>query len=128
MISASELRKGNLVFASLKSGKGRKIEHVLTCQRIANIDEGLTSFNFEPIPLTEEWLLKAGFEKIYESSFHVKYGLIVNSHYLTISFHNDTSIQCYLNNSLLKPMGNVHQLQNLYLCLTGEELSLQKIK
>lgn len=73
---------------------------------------------FIPIPLTEEWLLKFGFKQD--------------------GFYNSAERWVYLNNILFKGNGHyilchyplcmikyVHQLQNLYFALTGEELIRQ---
>jgi len=84
--------------------------------------------NFKPIPLTEEWLLKFGFEP--HGGIHFR--TIRYSAYIAIG--NDGS--CGLYNSLshfnrgssynqLIDVEYVHQLQNLYFALTGEELTIQ---
>lgn len=67
----------------------------------------------KPIPLTEEWLLKLGFGKDGESPKRIK---------LDCDFG---VVEIWVNgrNPLVK---YVHQLQNLYFALTGEELTLQK--
>lgn len=80
---------------------------------------------FSPIPLTEEWLVRFGFEKREPDddynywgilNFTVLYGRTMDrdfSFFLN-GYHNDCNIQY------------VHQLQNLYFALTGEELTLDK--
>lgn len=62
-----------------------------------------------PIPLTEEWLLKFGFEKAYETCYQYK-DFILNDKFIMMDI--DITIQ----------LKHVHQLQNLYFALTGEEL------
>jgi hypothetical protein len=76
---------------------------------------------FEPIPLTEEWLLKFGFE--HEDDY---LELQINEHlsiiyvgYLALMI-DGVIIQVNNTNS-----DKVHQLQNLYFALTGEELTLK---
>ncbi len=69
------------------------------------------SFLCKPIPLTEEWLLKLGAKK----------DKIDNTYYLS-------ELEIMLPNffryktSMIRRIEHVHQLQNLYFALTGEEL------
>ena len=73
----------------------------------------------KPIPITEEWLVKFGFEKVGENCY---------KHYnLCIPFHFEFNVGIeYLESDEL-PMfifyQYVHQLQNLYHALTNEELN-----
>ena len=77
-----------------------------------------------PIPLTEEWLLKFGFEKLTDK----KNGFNSNSY----TYTKGISFIVHLNDKLLSVnfwQGNekkyVHELQNLFFVLTGEELTIQ---
>ena len=93
---------------------------------------------YKPIPLTEEWLFKLGFDKLKEyddgENIITKYGksIIVgdNAHdeKIVISFpFNHCEIGDYSDDSayvLNIEIKYVHQLQNLYHALTGEELTL----
>jgi hypothetical protein len=94
---------------------------------------------YQPIELTEEWLLKFGFEK-YEwcekcafIKFHGKHLMI---RYYRDEWHVTETTVCkdihghytkghkeIIPSSLLK---YVHQLQNFYFALTGEELTIVK--
>ena len=74
---------------------------------------------FEPIPLTEEWLLKFGIYEpigIHNSMFS---GLII------VEWNEYTKLYefCVGDISLVF-IKYVHQLQNLYFALTGEELTI----
>ena len=79
----------------------------------------------EPIPLTEEWLVKFGFE-------NDKKGLILefkNYSYSYLWFNNNSGQLRlvseggkFLTHDNLK---YVHQLQNLYFALTGKELEIK---
>ena len=78
---------------------------------------------FEPIPLTEEWLIKLGFEKLTDSNDGFK-----NT---TYTYTKGISFIVYFDGVRLSTnfwMGNekhyVHQLQNLFYVLSGEELTL----
>ena len=80
------------------------------------IHSGCRDLDIEPIPLTEEWLLKFGFEK---TSLHYlkKDGIIIQS--------EDNYFECFLGSIVVK-LQWLHQLQNLYFALTGEELKIKE--
>jgi len=112
-MKATELRIGNLVGSYNKGEEDRVL--TINAQNIlveakAN-KQGYT--RYRPIPLTEEWLLKFGFER--------------NKYALTSFIKNDVIISTdkfiYMSRTKLK---YVHQLQNLYFALTGEELKLNE--
>lgn len=75
-----------------------------------------------PISLTEEWLLKFVFEKrdnrYYKDRYMIEQGL-------SQFFDNGMSFRITINNAQsvhANSIKYVHQLQNLYYALTGEEL------
>lgn len=72
--------------------------------------------NYEPVPLSEQWLLKFGFEK--DGSCYTwelnEFGIDCFAHVKGFFFQSKTCEIKY-----------VHQLQNLYHALTGEELVLK---
>ena len=82
---------------------------------------GKIAVDVSPIPLTEEWVLKFGFDKTSYSEFE----FLKNSSFRLCGF--GWTIEQYtiqfgwveLNTLSSK---YVHQLQNLYFALTGEEL------
>lgn len=85
--------------------------------------------NFEPIPLTEEWLRKLGFGKCEEHSMSKdiddRVSIIYDYHfkmlYLTIvSLHNEEQTG-------LTHIEHVHELQNFWYSLAGEELELKTV-
>lgn len=89
--------------------------------------------DIEPIPLTEEWLLKFGFEKTPNSSMvqYWKLGTFILYHEYYI--HNATTNREYFELSNyydIRGSSNeiiyIHQLQNLYHALTGEELTTKQ--
>jgi hypothetical protein len=94
---------------------------------------------FKPIQLTEEWLLKFGFELYdYEPSEEeddfifkdYKKSLDGKTFYYTICEcpYNEWDFGIKLTwaeQALLSRIKYVHQLQNLYFALTGEELEIK---
>jgi hypothetical protein len=99
---------------------------------------------YEPIPLTDNWLLKFGFESSIVTYPNDGSVYSYTKNYLP----NDIYTDCYLNflsnsrdatlrlwnNKKLNEVSfscpicmcqNVHQLQNLYFALTGQELTIK---
>jgi hypothetical protein len=122
-LTANELRIGNLInYWEYVSGvwKISKVDWAdIKIQSIDPID------NYRPIPLTEEWLLKFGFEvnTDYASEDNNWYDYLKNyvrisMPYFTYNFENgESEIE----------IKYVHQLQNLYFALTGEELTIKEL-
>lgn len=126
-MKANELRIGNWIIEKETQEVGQVNTVILGI-----IDEGLTH-TYEPIPLTEEWLLKFGFEKA--SKDYVRYDLKATED-VYILYADDYS--CGLFNSKeseenelgvipnWETIKHVHQLQNLYFALTGQELQIKE--
>lgn len=77
------------------------------------------NFHFKPIPLTEDWLLKFGFE--------LKYGcFLLSTNRGTILIEEDLAqiSSVISHDGFMSPCKYVHQLQNLYFALTGSELTV----
>jgi len=76
---------------------------------------------YKPIPLTEEWLIKFGFEDNQKVK-GVKYidGVIA------IDCIRYGKGWCLANDEYHPNIKYVHQLQNLYFALTGEELTIKE--
>ena len=98
---------------------------------------GINKANIKPITLTEEWLKRFGFKQIkrYDQSNDgtgylwswsndvIWFDKRENSQpFLSLYFRSRTTDKDKYKNQLLY----VHQLQNLYFALTGEELTLSK--
>ena len=126
MIKASELRIGNLITkgeSSLWNVAGILGETIFSGGFQLPISE------FEPIPLTEEWLLKFGFESIGElHPTYRKAPYVIENNLMRTMWHlrqliNKEDSLCL---TVTSPLEYVHQLQNLYFALTGKELELVK--
>lgn len=75
-----------------------------------------------PIPLTEDWLLKFGFEEKPKYS-HPKYWK--GNYFCNLNGEFYTNNESYEGETLSTNIKYVHQLQNLYFALTGEELEIK---
>jgi len=74
---------------------------------------------FEPIPLTEEWLLKFGFKHTGNAFYlHVK-------SLIEVCNIGDKFFYCGFKGVSIGNIYHVHALQNLYFALTGTELILK---
>src|SRR6185295_14978578 len=117
-MKARELRIGNYI-GIIHAG----IETKVIAEHIKFIAEGDTSY--KPIPLTEEWILKFGFKytKAKGAGGQDQWsglGFISNG---KINFRGHPAslmLEGYFNTNI----EFVHQLQNLYFALTGEELTI----
>lgn len=119
----TELRIGNLIY-EVDKFKGTDVVPVIgLVENDFNLLEH--SGRIKPIPLTEEWLVKMGFEK--KQYFTYDKGLI------SISMPSEDPLlwrkgRTYVNSwKILDAPLYVHQLQNLYFCLTGEELKINLV-
>jgi hypothetical protein len=117
MISAQELRIGNWVMIDPSSIPQQVCDVMCDCVTTDNT-RGAHYGLVDAIPLTEEWLLKFRFDDLGT------YG------YGRGNFHI-----CLHGNEFYFPINNrkvfikyVHQLQNLYFALTGEELIIKEAK
>ena len=119
MIQPQLLRIGNYIEYN---GEIIKLDGSLLCCYIQNELE----FPLNPIPLTEEILLKFGF--YFEDGFYCL--RINNTAFMTIILLG-SYVNYELSNFRQKivfsrgEFSGVHQLQNLYFALTGEELTFK---
>ena len=141
-LTANELRIGNL-FDHFEDG-------VLPIEEIKKDSDGFDGYYavfrnnsikcridyLDPIPLTEEWLLKFGFEINDDLGDEIYYQIPEEKNGYGICFdHNDITFYKYYGNgaenvhTLIydeKHLQSVHQLQNIYFSLTNTELKLIK--
>tara|TARA_R110002051_G_scaffold162219_1_gene233730 strand:+ start:37 stop:450 length:414 start_codon:yes stop_codon:yes gene_type:complete len=135
-MDARELRVGNLVNEEVlgdclvetifKTGQIEISVNNLTKEGVVNKRCFIFNIdNFQPIPLTEERLVKFGF--VYHSDYNAlqKMGFSIENRAtdkLSTNINKDEFGVWYIN-SYLREVKHVHQLQNLYFALTGEELT-----
>lgn len=119
MIKTNELRIGNLVFLNDK----QKVWEIMDG---FDIDEMTENSTVDPIPITEDWLLKAGFEKddtgvdMFDQDYYEWY----QKEFPIIGVLCQSSDKSYLfdENTDTIRIKYVHQLQNLHFAICGEEL------
>lgn len=131
MIQANELRIGNLVINHLNEIHTIKPNNILAQYRFDVAGE----HGYTPITITEEWLLKFGFEK-QDNDIDVWYQIEIKDGYFLEYFKSMTYISLILrevNNVVgdsLFYLPNipkfVHELQNLYFALTQTELKINE--
>ena len=139
-MKSNEFRIGNYYFDGVSYSK------------VISIDEyGINPFdgqfckqyegNEAPIPLTEGWLFNFGFQQSdsVATYFKTKKAFIYKNYILfyivspcvkneenELTFFSDISFQYLNGHGINKEIEYVHQLQNLYFALIGEELELVK--
>jgi hypothetical protein len=83
-------------------------------------------FSMTPIPLTEEWLLKFGFEEEKESDNFSKWWIgenpLTHDWLFLIKQHKSTNIFFYENG--YNEVKSIHHLQNLFNAITQTELTI----
>jgi hypothetical protein len=117
-LEAKSLRLGNYVLTYL-SDNADGIEQVTINTLRVMMENPTKKTIYEPIPLTEEWLIKFGYQgnsiRIGEMQiiFDEDYGNYYLGDEQEIGLNPDLEIKY------------VHQLQNLFKALTGEELTIK---
>lgn len=128
-MNAKDLRVGNLVYLT---NIGLHDQKIITFEHydFDHIVHKKTFFRYDPIPLTEQWLIDLGFEKQLLSDN--------SAHYYTLELNEnkycDLSICSGDKNGFIEatlfPYEDwfrykyVHELQNLFFSITGRELEL----
>lgn len=114
---AEELRIGNWVYMGSDYG-----DEQVTAYQIYNFNMTRNQTadyyrEWQPIPLTEEWLKRFGFKVI--NALHDGTSVFQRADSKTLYLHNSG---CWISGASHVSCKYVHQLQNLYFALTGEEL------
>jgi hypothetical protein len=134
MIKAQDLRIGNLVYDEFNHVF--KIKALLPLSaRLCNVRKGVkrldkgTPFKLiEPIAITEDWLLKFGFSKSVRPNCNDIYKDLIARMILWFNEGNYAEMDLIQDDKWISfkhsHISYVHQLQNLYYCLIGEELCL----
>ena len=130
-MEANELRLKNW---AIHPASGTEIQLTETdiIQIMERIQDGLNQ-NYEPIPLTTEWLERAGFVNRYsKDSWNICYEFILSDRsgilQVKSGFLDENKVEDFhiaQNDSFIANAKYVHQLQNLVKCLTGVELEFK---
>ncbi len=133
MIQSNELRISNFINVDFQPKVPITVRVNCIDEREGVLVDGIDlDFSFdeiEPIPLTEEWLLRFGFELSHQSVFRKNYELPqmpeIGFDYMPFSVPKGSGqfrhYGRHLEGDLCK---YVHQLQNLTFALTSQELTL----
>ncbi len=127
MIDIKELRVGNLIFS--------KMTGIVEAVEPNDFEMILDDFgDFHPIKITEDWLLKLGFEQSDDDLFEL---LVIKKHvaeFIKIDLWTRTELGLVFSMEIsqgefpeqvnidLPHIKYVHQLQNLFFSLTGNDL------
>lgn len=110
-MKANELRIGNYVYRQ----SGKMVVNRDSVYQIENVNLQ-SALKYEPIPLTEDWLIKFGFEKS---------GIEWLGRICLEDYNNEIYYSAGEGVKLSRVIKYVHDLQNLTFALTGEELSIK---
>lgn len=127
-MKANELRIGNFVWEEY----GGLYEVLMISPNYVDLVKPFMSVSgrydietIKPIPLTEEWLLKFGFkEKIkntFSSNQEVSFNIYSRGNF---TFNTIQGLWWWKERVLDNQIKYVHQLQNLYFAIIGEELTI----
>jgi len=137
-MNANELRLGNIVtINNIFSHEKMLNTPLLVCgiEKLRENEGGIIKLNYpnyndnivipafsqfdkfiNPIPLTEEWFLKAGFYK------HIKFKNTYVKGSFSIKITDSGVIYFKYNDFVIAELLFIHQLQNIFFSLCGEEL------
>jgi hypothetical protein len=123
-MKAQELRIGN-IFHWESTQNIDIVKDIVTYNKRVTKINNVSIFDCKPILLTRDWILKFDFElrdgKYYKGKYLIEDGI---SQY----FNNGYSFRITIDNqnsTHASSVKYVHQLQNLYFALTGQELELK---
>ena len=135
-MKASELRIGNLVYVTynLTNLIYKEVTpiNIHNLMHLTGYDKSPVDIEFEPIPLTKEWLEKFGFKYTSSNNSYLTY--TKSNYYLQTDVrkaNNKWKIFDDIISDLVEfakvDITHVHQLQNIYFALTGKELTIKKL-
>jgi hypothetical protein len=114
-----EIDRGNGIIEDFEKCEVVKVigfdpfENIIWCDSELDIE----NYDLQPIPLTEEWLERFGFAFYFFSGTYAKNGIKIVS---------ENTFWCLNVTGIIITIKHVHQLQNLYFALTGEELQIKQ--
>lgn len=135
-MKASELRIGNYVHHNERNYLSSYLDSYLTVCELT--EKSITTFyhschggiqvvrnkkDYQPIPITEEWLLRLGFEEDGIGWYFLQ----IEDHVTKLGYcYNVISKIFEINEMEINGIQYVHQLQNLYFALTSKDLTIKE--
>ena len=126
--SIHDLKCGNIL--NYDTAEGEILPTVIDWQDLKWLTEDPKGFNLvhSPIPLTEEWLLKFGFNKDYKKGYIGKdfsnQDFVLTEPFVMGDWQKGYAFEFTTGGwSKYKEFNYVHELQNFYFTLTSEELT-----
>jgi len=118
-MDSKELRVGNLLIGFRPEAQKEPVEFKVISIEPEGVNNPVMGYlwdEIKPIPLTEDWLIKFGLSWLVRGE---RYRII-----------NDIQIELerkfvLIETTIIARCQYVHQLQNLYFALTGEELTIK---
>lgn len=129
MIKPAEFRPGSLI----QSGKGIYRVYAVSARQVLAIQDYKEPIDSEqkvypadnaiinPIPITEEWLVKLGF--VNRENGWMRLVICEDFFYISWELLHGVCLSINFNSTSLVHIKYIHQLQNLIYALTGEELT-----
>ena len=111
-MKATDLRIGNLVLRKDLFDNKQKFKETIVCHNAITACY-TNNDNFQPIPLTEEWLLKFGLKSELNGYYYIDDFVISLDGYVYFG----------IEEKYIRSIEFVHDLQNLYYAIKGEELT-----
>jgi hypothetical protein len=123
-LDSHEIRLGNTY--KVEMGDGTCKSSLINLEDLSNLlDDDLDDY-YQAMELDEVWLIKLGFE--YDEHYN-NYVIKAKGYYNSVGY-NDEDGDWYYNNDrsnagcyYITSIQYVHQLENLYFAMTGEELT-----
>lgn len=126
-LQSKDFRTGNYVITTVGNGLYTVDPFIIKCLYYDGNNQNSHQFNeklIEAIPLTEEWLINFGFKQVVLKTRNYWTNKVIE-----IRKGNKRDgyafYLCHYHYMSLKKIDFVHELQNLYFALTGEELTFK---
>lgn len=124
-MNAKELRIGNIIDAG--NNTPSPVEWIMLDGNICTAHGSGYETEFDGIPLTEEWLIKFGFEKFFYDNDAIEEGYFLTKEFPVIGCLTTADNWEYVFDDETDTLRikHVHSLQNLIHALTGTELEIK---
>jgi len=132
-LSAQDLRIGNLHLYTVEDKHDERGVWdelaVIDAEDLVYLSNYPDDNNYKPVPLTEDWLLRAGFysEEFFEDSRPIYVLDIDGEESFYVDWDTLQPVETGYNIAKVK-IEHVHQLQNLFFAIRGKELEFKDLK